>query len=218
MSCFGRFGQKKNTSCSSADRISFPTKSLAESVAGTAVASSKNARDLRARITRCYAYSPQQLGLYVDFNAGYPRLVSPRFDLRGYKRARASVDLWYYDDSGAVPAQDYGLELIRVHPSLPALEHVNRFPVNDPTGGWVTVERDLTRLVPMASAVSIQFWAYDRTVDDSKHFLWNGLGRGKETCPQSRDRKHCLADGSDFLVRCHIFLIILFLVDAIISK
>ncbi len=91
-----------------------------------------------------------------------PNLYSPWLDLSVYKRARAIYDLWYYDDSTLDPIQDYGE--IGARTKHPNDIHRKRFQ-DDPTGGWITVNMDLTPLVPMATEVRLAFIPFDNSPD-----------------------------------------------------
>jgi hypothetical protein len=87
-------------------------------------------------------------------------LRSPPLDFTGYKRARLSFDLWYYDNSSSA-GEDYAQYRARVIQDSP-LEIWNH---DNPTNGWLSKVQDLTPYIPMVPDIRVAFWAYDNTPD-----------------------------------------------------
>jgi hypothetical protein len=107
-------------------------------------------------------------GADVDPGAS-PELLSPLFDLSGYKRARLQFDLWYYDDSVS-PGEDRGetrtwVENDRSRPESQWLDNIHTWEHPLPTVGWEPVDLDLTPHLPMTSNVRVRFRGIDTSPD-----------------------------------------------------
>jgi hypothetical protein len=102
----------------------------------------------------------------VDAGGATNRLRSPLFDLTGYRRARVSFDLWFYDNSTSNPPQDYAEFRTVVVQGGAGYSHLTSFRVDDPTGGWTPTTTDLTRVLPMTRDVRINFFGFDTQADN----------------------------------------------------
>lgn len=95
-----------------------------------------------------------------DVDATWTPLHSPLLDFTGYKRARLSFDLWYYDNSASDSFQDFAQWSAFVDGVLPwggtLAQHLQ------PTGGWTPMTASLTDVVPMTSDVRLRFQALDQ--------------------------------------------------------
>lgn len=112
--------------------------------------------------TRCYVTENGAVGgaaadTDVDFISA-PSLESPEFDLTGYKRARASYDLWYFDNSASAPTQDYGSWFMSTAGETLATQRQY-----GSTSGWMEVTTNL--VLPMVPANTLTFLAYDNSPD-----------------------------------------------------
>ena len=97
-----------------------------------------------------------------------PWLHTPYFDLRPYKRARMTYDLWYFDNSSSSPTEDFGLTFTQVNDQLgDTYRYESAYYIwdYDPTGDWQPRVVDLTPGTPMIDKVFVNFYAYDTGPD-----------------------------------------------------
>jgi hypothetical protein len=123
-----------------------------------------------------------------DVDGGSVRLLSPFFDLSGYRSARIEFDLWHYDNSTTTPNEDYAEQRVFVRGGGTGESHLTSFLDVDPTNGWERRSIDLTRVLPLTSETRINFFATDSGAD-------NVVETGVDNFVVEGDREQCDAVG-----------------------
>ena len=121
-------------------------------------------------------------------------LYSPHFDLTGYKRARMTFDLWYYDNSSGDYWQDYSFYLAYVDDTF--LEYYwNYWYQGASTNGWNPKSIDLTGTVPMINNIQLYLSVIDR---DESHYSGatdNVVETGIDNVKIEGDWQECIPHG-----------------------
>jgi extracellular elastinolytic metalloproteinase len=129
-----------------------------------------------------------------DVDSTSAELYSPRFDLTGYKRARMSFDLWYYDNSSDDYWQDYSFYLAYVDDAF--LEYYwNNWYQGASTNGWKPKSIDLTGTVPMVNNIQLYLSVIDRDESHYSSAVDNVVEMGIDNVKVEGDRQECLSHG-----------------------
>jgi hypothetical protein len=131
-----------------------------------------------------------------DVDLEYTTLYSPPIDFSGYKRARQSYDLWYYENTMYFPDdQDYFFTTVTVEGGEVDLLIYTLFGTS--TGGWTTKHQDLTESVPMIPDVRLTYWAIDHDETWSIFYQDNVVEAALDNVLVEADRPVCDLSGID---------------------
>ncbi len=122
------------------------------------------------------------------------QLYSPHFDLTGYKRARLTFDLWYYDSSSDDYWQDYSYYLAYIDDALLEYYWNYWFQVGS-TNGWNSKSIDLTGTVPMIPNIQLYFYVIDRDETFYSGASDSIVEMGIDNVKVEGDRQECAAHG-----------------------